>query len=381
MTKKVFGIPVVGILALVAVLAALVVFLVLGMGNDVVTTVTLDVNPGIEMGLNKDNEVVTAKGVNTDGKKLMDMAELTGKPFEEAFDVLLKGLADDGYLEDDSAILVHISGENDLSGIVNGAVEKQDVKCRVIVKSGEPSAEVRELADKLGVSVGKAMLISEVVGEAEGLEAEDLKDLSIGEIVKAAEPKVEESTTAEEESTTAEAETTTKAAVTTTKKASNGAGEKLSGTKLWGTHAVEKVYAKAGIPLSQAVRDSAVEAKDSRCTNGECFKVRVEHNGYYYDAIVDAYTGAIYDYTVTAIPQPIAESAATEIVKNDMVAKGYTTAPEELAFGANYGVDAKTNKYAWLVTAVRGDNVYYKYGIEAATGAIMWIDGPFNLYG
>lgn len=70
--------------------------------------VDIDVNPSIELGLNRMNTVVSAKALNDDGEILLDTIDVRGKSYQEAFDTLAQGMQESGYLHEDSLVSVGV---------------------------------------------------------------------------------------------------------------------------------------------------------------------------------------------------------------------------------------------------------------------------------
>lgn len=74
--------------------------------NNIVSTITIDINPSIELSLNKDDFVVATKGINEDGINLLNKIDLKKNSLENAINLILNKTNLDGY--DNSAILYDI---------------------------------------------------------------------------------------------------------------------------------------------------------------------------------------------------------------------------------------------------------------------------------
>lgn len=86
----------------VAVVAALIMMLVFGAtyhNNNIAiyTEVTMDINPSLQLSLNKKDEVVAVDALNDDGT-VFEMSEIIGATFEEAVDLLLYTAVEEGYV-------------------------------------------------------------------------------------------------------------------------------------------------------------------------------------------------------------------------------------------------------------------------------------------
>ena len=154
----------------------------------VVSVITIDVNPSIEIGLNKDNVVVDVKALNDDSDKLLENENFENMKLEESLAVIIGLLKDNNYLSDDSnLILINVDSEDDeLSDLVKDLVtkvsEEKSVSIEVVMQEVEVTEELKELAEQNNITVSKAYFIQEQIKAEEGLKIEDLKDVSINEI-------------------------------------------------------------------------------------------------------------------------------------------------------------------------------------------------------
>ncbi len=74
----------------------------------VFAVVTMDINPSIELSLNKANEVVKADGLNADGESLL-ATDVLGLQVEEAVDVLVEAADIQGYIDDKEETFIVIT--------------------------------------------------------------------------------------------------------------------------------------------------------------------------------------------------------------------------------------------------------------------------------
>src|SRR5690606_14677542 len=59
------------------------------MGHDVVAYVAIDINPSVELGINRSDKVIEARGLNEDGMELINKVHLEGKKIDEAIRLLI----------------------------------------------------------------------------------------------------------------------------------------------------------------------------------------------------------------------------------------------------------------------------------------------------
>lgn len=157
--------------------------------TQVVAYVSVDINPSIELGLDKNGKVIEISGLNEDGSFLVKDLNLTNLPVKKAIEEITQKAILEKFisLEKENSILVTISnGENippklkQLDQVINQTLDKNKIKGEAEVL--EVSADVHEHAKSLGLSPGKYVVLMEAVDE--GLEV-DLEDMQRNSIVKA----------------------------------------------------------------------------------------------------------------------------------------------------------------------------------------------------
>ena len=164
------------------------------------TSVYLDVNPSIEMTLDKDNRVLTCVPATLDGvldedaKKVLGEMDLTGVELKTALNAIVGSMYVNGYLNaENNSMLVSVDTKDSgnttplldyITTHVNGALGTT-MQCSIIAQSVEVDEDLKERAREQGVSVGKMHLVDKVVQGIDDLEDTDvpqLTDMSIGEL-------------------------------------------------------------------------------------------------------------------------------------------------------------------------------------------------------
>lgn len=74
--------------------------------------VDIDINPSVQLKLNRSDQVVGAEGINEDGSSLLAGIPVDGLPYEEALRALTASEALAPYLDDDAFITVSISSQD-----------------------------------------------------------------------------------------------------------------------------------------------------------------------------------------------------------------------------------------------------------------------------
>ena len=151
--------------------------------NKVVSTITLDINPSIKIELNKDKKVVNIVSLNDDGKEIIE-GNYVGRELKEVVNGITDKLIDKGYAKEELVILVGVSGEvkgEDVKVIIGNKLDEEKVGYDIIIP--EISDSSIELAKKYNITESKAAYLEETIREYPDFKIEDIKDMSIGDII------------------------------------------------------------------------------------------------------------------------------------------------------------------------------------------------------
>ncbi len=167
-----------------------------------VAYVSLDINPSIEMGVDRDNRIVTIRGLNRDGEELLLKLNLKRLDLYRGISVIVGEAIKQGYIraDQDNFVLSTIAStgmENSDSGItVNrlaGQTEKIEVtiedtvvakgmSTRVAVEEVKPEFRKKALAE--GISPGKLLFRERAKGNKVQVDIDELKVKSIRSLEK-----------------------------------------------------------------------------------------------------------------------------------------------------------------------------------------------------
>ena len=252
------------------------------------STVSLDVNPSVELKLNQKEKVLSARALNSDGEKILEGMDLKGTDVEVAVNALVGSLLQNGYVDElANSILISVEDPNadrgaalqqEISAEVETILDAASVQAAILTQTVQEDAALQAKADEYGISLGKAQLIAAMVAGSDHLTFEDLAGLSVNELnLLATNPK------------TALPDT-----VQTSGKASDNA--------YIGAEAAKKAaYQHAGVSAGQ-VKWTEV---DFDYENGVMvYEVEFTANGVEYDYDVNAATGAIVKYSKESAEEP-----------------------------------------------------------------------------
>lgn len=152
--------------------------------NRVVSTITLDINPSIEINLKRNNKVKRIVALN-DAAKSIITKEYNNKTLDESFDLLVKNLVDKGFVEDhDIDIIIYSEGKiknKDVIAKVDLSFEKKGIHTDVIVID-KVTKEDKELAKKYKISPAKVSYINSITKENGNINKDLLADKSVKEL-------------------------------------------------------------------------------------------------------------------------------------------------------------------------------------------------------
>lgn len=178
--------------ALVLVFASVLAIHLYQTNYKIASTVLLDVNPSIEIKTNKKEKVLDVNALNEDGRIVIGDMNLKGDSIDVVVNALIGSMLRNGYLSDVSnSILVSVCGENTesssalqekLTKEINLMFETDDFSGAVLSQTISPDADLQELADSYGISLGKARLLRQVVAQQPEYSFEDLSGRTINEL-------------------------------------------------------------------------------------------------------------------------------------------------------------------------------------------------------
>ena len=165
-------------LAAVAALLALIIGIGFGAGaykvnHTVVSTVSLDVNPSIELRVNRHERVLEARALNEDARAVLDGMDLEGSDLNVAVNAVIGAMVRNGYIsEAANSILISVDSDDNanakalqekLTLEVSKLLDTQDFNGAVLSQTVEKESELKLKAEKYGITVGKAQLIEKIL--------------------------------------------------------------------------------------------------------------------------------------------------------------------------------------------------------------------------
>ena len=190
-----------------SLIAACLAVMLLGGGlfyqqvNAVASVVSLDVNPSIELKVNRSEKVLVCTPLNEDAKAILaDMgsgADLKGAKLDVAVNAIVGSLVRNGYLDSiSSAIMISVEDKDtaraeklqrELTSAVDGVLQTSEAKAAVLTQTLTQDAGLTQQARENSISTGKAALVNRVLALNATLKFDALAKLSVEELKDLAE--------------------------------------------------------------------------------------------------------------------------------------------------------------------------------------------------
>lgn len=131
--------------------------------------VSIDVNPSIELSLNRFDRVVDARAMNPEAYGILNQASVGHERYDQALAAILTAEGAAGYLNDEAQVVLTVYAENEArqSALLTGAKESTDAALAVYRAS--PMVEVHEVdelvvseAHGCGVTAGKYIYLQQL---------------------------------------------------------------------------------------------------------------------------------------------------------------------------------------------------------------------------
>lgn len=157
----------------------------------VVSVVQLDVNPSVEIRINKKEEVVSAEGLNVDGQEILSGMKLEGLDIYTATNAIIGSLLKHGYIDElSNSILLSVEDEDlergsylqkGLADEIDAILRSASLNASILSQYVDGNA-VDAVSQEYGISHGKAALIEHIMDSNQKYTFEELSKLSVNEL-------------------------------------------------------------------------------------------------------------------------------------------------------------------------------------------------------
>lgn len=144
--------------------------------------ISIDINPSLELGINRFNRIVSVEGYNDDGDNLAESLNITFMNYNDALDEIISNQSIEDYLDADALMSLTVAGDNETqyTEILNAAETCADGHENIYCHSGD-TEEMHEAHDA-GVSFGKYRAYQILHGLNSAISLDDVRDMSMREI-------------------------------------------------------------------------------------------------------------------------------------------------------------------------------------------------------
>lgn len=172
-----------------------------GIKNKPETMISLDVNPAIEMKLNKDEKIVNIETKNEDAKKIVGDMKLKNVDASVGVNALIGSMFKNGYLKEnsnDNDILLTVNNSDSakskeikdkLTKTIKDTLDQNNSKAEILLQEDKITEEDEKIAEEYDITTGKAKFINKLLEKSPELSQEQLSKMTMRELVKYLEDK------------------------------------------------------------------------------------------------------------------------------------------------------------------------------------------------
>lgn len=156
------------------------------------STVSLDVNPSVEIQVNRKDQVLDVTALNEDGKTVIGDMDFAGSDLDVTVNALIGSMLQNGYLSElANSILISVDNsdaqrsaelQEKLTEEVNTLLQTTSFNGAVLSQTVSDDSALAEQAEQYGITQGKAQLIQEITAKNTRYTFENLVPLSINEL-------------------------------------------------------------------------------------------------------------------------------------------------------------------------------------------------------
>lgn len=153
------------------------------------SVIGLDVNPSLEISINRRSRVLNVKTLNLESETIMQGVDLQGMDLNVAVNTVIGSMVTFGYLDErENAILVTVSNDSvskaselrsSVVSDIEAALEANQVQAIVYGQQAVEDDEAEKIAGRYDISYGKAYFLKELIGRNEELSMADMDALAV----------------------------------------------------------------------------------------------------------------------------------------------------------------------------------------------------------
>lgn len=156
------------------------------------SVVEIDVNPSIELKINRQEKILSASPLNEDADVILDGMDLKGVDLDIALNALIGSMLKNGYVNElRNSVLISVENEDEakstalsqrLTEEVNKLLADSSIQGAVLSQALTGTENLERLAKTYGISLGKVAIIQLLIEQDPSLTFEDMANLSINDL-------------------------------------------------------------------------------------------------------------------------------------------------------------------------------------------------------
>ena len=182
MKKKIIILGIVCLLFIIGI----IVLLNSNKKEKIYTTITLDINPSMEINLDKNDKVISVVALNDDAKDIINN-DFKGMPLDDTIELITSDLIDNGFVEDNFVeIILYVDGNiksEDVERKILNSFDKKQISTNIIVVESI-TEEDKKLAKEYNTSPAKISYIKTITEDNKNISIEDFSNKPVREIVE-----------------------------------------------------------------------------------------------------------------------------------------------------------------------------------------------------
>lgn len=183
--------------AVCMIIAALLISGITRFSTNPAFTVALDINPSMEIQVGDNNKTIGITALNDDADNVLKNLSQKNKELNETLSEIIDICVTSGYLSPEKEGLISVSvilanekgviSKESISDSLQNALDKNNINAGIDIKDAPANALTE--AHKLGMSVNRYIIFSELAAEGAGLSAQEAGRMSMSELKRYSEEK------------------------------------------------------------------------------------------------------------------------------------------------------------------------------------------------
>lgn len=156
------------------------------------STISFDVNPSVQLQVNRNERVLSATALNEDGQEILNDMDFKNTDLDVAVNALIGSMLKHGYLSDlQNSILLSVENQDSakaqqlqvrLVEEIDSLLGASTIDAAILSQTVTKDSKSQSLTETYGISLGKATLIESILQQNQLLSAEGLVPLTINEL-------------------------------------------------------------------------------------------------------------------------------------------------------------------------------------------------------